>query len=89
MKRFIEFNNEVQYDDDKFIDYQEDFEMEEEEAKELFSNMSARYLELSGSNIEFTPEFVKEFKMKIGLSIRKIAAIMNLNKDKVNKLLKQ
>ncbi len=38
--------------------------------------------------IQIPDSLIKEFKGKTNLSLRKIAAITGLNKDKVNKILK-
>jgi putative transposase len=61
-------------------------EMEEEAAKELFERMVG--LGKSSDGNQITDKLIKEFREKTNLSIRKIAAITGLNKDKVNKLLR-
>lgn len=61
--------------------------MDAEEAKALLNRL------LEGRNIEknhpIPKDLIKEFKAATGLSIRKIADLTGLNKDKVNKILKE
>lgn len=66
---------------DEFIDLQEEKQfMDEEEAKQLFEQM------LAGQ--DDSKKIIREFKQKTNLSIRRIAAITGLNKDKINKILR-
>jgi len=79
-KLYVEFMKKEPIDE--FIDLQEEKQfMDEEEAKELFTQMLA-----SQDEIE---KIIKEFKQKTNLSIRQIATIAGLNKDKVNKILRE
>ncbi len=79
-KLYMEFMNEES--DDAFIDLQEEKQIiDEEEAKLLFEQLS-----VGQGNSQ---EIIKEFKQKTNLSIRQIAAITGLNKDKVNKILRE
>jgi REP element-mobilizing transposase RayT len=86
-KLFKEYmNEEVQK---IFIDLVEDVEvMDEETAKELFERMLGL-----GNNpddhtkVQLSDDLIKKFRGKTNLSIRKIAAITGLNKDKINKIL--
>lgn len=79
-------NEEAQ---DEFIDLVEDVElMDEEIAKELFETMLRLGNNPDGNTmVQLSDDFIKEFREKTNLSIRKIAAITGLNKDKVNKML--
>ncbi|KUG02756.1 hypothetical protein ASZ90_019832 [hydrocarbon metagenome] len=78
-KLYKEFMNKE--NDDQFIDLQEEKQiMDEEEAKLLFKQLSAG----QGEN----KEIIREFKQKTNLSLRQIAAIAGISKDKVNKFLK-
>jgi putative transposase len=84
-ERFEEYMKEETQE--VFIDLVEDVEeMEEEAAKELFERMVG--LGKSSDGNQITDKLIKEFREKTNLSIRKIAAITGLNKDKVNKLLR-
>lgn len=66
---------------DEFIDLQEEKQfMDEEEAKQLFEQMS--------TGQDDSKKIIREFKQKTNLSIRRIAAITGLNKDKINKILR-
>jgi REP element-mobilizing transposase RayT len=71
-----------------FLDIKEEV-MDEEEAKKLFELILLnRGIDIKqGEKIIIPEDIIKEFKKKTGLSIRKIAAITNINKDKVNKIL--
>ncbi|MFZ5642576.1 MAG: transposase [Bacillota bacterium] len=72
---------------EEFIDITEEAEiMDEEEAQKLYESMLRdRGLK---SKRHVTDEIIRQFKAVTGLSIRKIAGIVGLNKDKVNKILK-
>ncbi|MGI6453308.1 MAG: hypothetical protein ACOX0E_07600 [Syntrophomonadaceae bacterium] len=79
-KQYIEFMNET--NDDKFIDLQEEKQiMDEDAAKLLFEQMSAGQ--------DNNQELIREFKQRTNLSLRQIAAITGINKDKVNKFLRE
>jgi len=87
-KIFKEYMNEkVQ---DKFIDLMEDVEvMDEKTAKELFVEMLRSGNNLHGNTkVQLSDDFIKLFKEKTNLSIRKIAAITGINKDRINRMLK-
>lgn len=81
-----------EYTDDSFIDLSEDMEeMKEEDAKDLFESiMTQRGTDAgNGGKIQVPEDLVRELKTKTNLSLRKIAAIVGLNKDKVNKILNE
>lgn len=86
--RFEEYMNEEAQE--VFVDLVEDAEMmDEETAKDIFERM----LWLGNNSpdntkLQISDDLIKEFREKTNLSIRKIAAITGLNKDKVNKILK-
>ena len=89
VKKFEEFMNERSTE--TFIDFNEEIEvMEEEAAKELFEQLLiGQGLEVdNGAKLRIPSDLIKEFRARTNLSIRKIAAITGLNKDKVNKILK-
>lgn len=89
MKKFEEFMNAKSTE--TFLEFNEEIEaMGEEAAKELFKRMLIEQeLEVSqGAKVQLPDAFIKDFKGKTKWSIRKIAAITGLNKDKVNKILK-
>ncbi|MHB1653303.1 MAG: REP-associated tyrosine transposase [Desulfitobacteriaceae bacterium] len=73
-----------------FIDLVEDVEvMDEKTAKELFERMLSLGDNPAGNiKAQILDDLIKEFRKKTNLSIRKIADITGLNKDKVNKILK-
>lgn len=64
--------------------------MYDEAAKEVYEKilMERGIAQDSDKKVQLQEEIIKEFKVKTNLSIRKIAAITSLNKDKVNKILK-
>ncbi len=73
-----------------FLDLTEDVEiMDEEEAKKLLELMLLdKGIDMNRDEKIIVPsDVIKEFRIKTNLSIRKIAAITNMNKDKVNKIL--
>jgi putative transposase len=87
-KLFEEYMNEEAQE--RFIDLMEDVEvMDEETAKELFERMlGLGYNPDDNTKAQISDDLIKELREKTNLSIRKIAAITGLNKDKVNKMLK-
>jgi len=83
-KEFAKFMNEEE--NEIFIDIKEQEEvMDEEAAKELFKAMLK---EQDESESEPLDQLIKTFRSKTNLSIRKIAAIVGINKDRVNSILK-
>ena len=83
-KEFAKFMNEEAKE--IFIDIKEKEEvMDEEAAKELFKAMQK---EQDESEAEPLDQLIKNFRSKTSLSIRKIAAITGINKDKVNSILR-
>ena len=73
-----------------YIDFVEDVEvMDGEAAKELLDNMLGLGNDYDGNiKVHISDDLIKEFREKTNLSIRKIAAITGLNKDKVNRILR-
>ena len=89
VKKYIEYMN--QECSDTFIDLEDDVELiDEKQARELFKRMliSRRVENRNKGKIQIPDSLIKEFREKTNLSLRKIAAITGLNKDKVNKILK-
>ena len=89
VKKYIEYMNEEC--NEKFIDLEDDVELiDEEQARELYKRMLvARQIgDKDKGKIQIPDSLIKEFKERTNLSLRKIAAITGLNKDKVNKILK-
>lgn len=87
-KLFLEFMNaETQ---DTFLDLKDSKEvMDEHEAKLLFNSMLKNRLSDQESQPANIPrELIIEFKAETGLSIRQIAAISGLKKNKVYRILK-
>ena len=83
-KEFAKFMNEES--DEIFIDIKEQEEgMDEEAAKELFQAMQKKQDESEAEPLE---QLIKTFRFKTNLSIRKIAAIAGINKDRVNSILR-
>ncbi len=83
-REFAKFMNEESKE--TFIDIKEQEEvMDEEAAKELFKAMLK---EQGESETEPLDQLIKKFRSKTNLSIRKIADIAAINKDKVNKILR-
>lgn len=77
---------------DEFVDIQDKKEIiDEEEANVIYNQMLLKWgFESSiGTTIDLPEAFIREFKLKTNLSIRKIAAIIGVNKDKVNKILRK
>ncbi len=88
-KQYVRYMNEEAHE--KFIDLKEDsLVMDEKAAKELFEEMLLKSGEnwTSGAKRDLSEDLIKELKEKTHLSIRKIAVVTGLNKDKVNKILK-
>lgn len=87
-KCFEEYMNQLSHD--VYIDFVEDVEvMDGEAAKELFDNMLGLGNDYDGNiKVHISDDLIKEFREKTNLSIRKIAAITGLSKDKVNRILK-
>lgn len=87
-KRFEKFMNEEAREE--FIDIREEVEvMDEQSARELFAKMLKLGKDSDGgAKMQITDDLIKEFRKKTNLSIRRIAAISGLNKDRVNKMLK-
>ncbi|MEN6463357.1 MAG: hypothetical protein ABFC94_18560 [Syntrophomonas sp.] len=76
---YIEYMNKK--NNDEFIDLKNEKPiMDEEEAKLLFEQISARQVD--------NTEVIRELKQKSDLSLRQIAAITGINKDRINKFLK-
>ncbi|RJX25367.1 MAG: transposase [Dethiobacter sp.] len=76
--------------DEIFIDLPEEKEeIDEEAVKELIRKMlQEREMNCdNGAKMQLPDELIKEFKVITNLSIRKIASITGMNKDKVNKIL--
>lgn len=89
IEKFEEFMNESS--EESFVDLNEDMEvMEEEFARELFEKLlRGQGLEVeSSSRVQISESLIKDFKAKTNLSIRKIAAITGVNKDKINRILR-
>lgn len=79
-----------QQSQDNFIDIDEKLAIDEEEGKSIFERMlSEQNAYLSAQpGPEISDDLIREYKRKTGLSIRKIAGIMNINKDRVNRALR-
>lgn len=75
---------------DKFLDMKEEVsKMDEEDARILFAEMVRMQGEdKRRENAAMIEDMLKEFSGRTKLSIRQIAAITGLNKDKVNKMLR-
>ncbi|WP_371360870.1 transposase [Sporomusa malonica] len=74
---------------DEFIDIEEVEKMDEEDAKNLFREMMNSLMEEKrDNNAQIMEEVIRIFRDKTNLSIRQIAAITGLNKDKINKMLR-
>ncbi len=83
-RKFAEFMNEESKE--LFIDIKEQEEvMDEEAAKELFKAMLKKQGESEDEPLE---QIIKNFRSKTNLSIRKIAVIAGINKDRVNRMIK-
>lgn len=88
MKKFWEYMNKES--EETFVDMVEEEDVvDEEEARKVFEKMLIENgLEENEEKIQNMDILVKEFRAKTNLSIRKIAVITGLNKDKVNKILR-
>lgn len=86
---FKEFMNAESQD--VFLDLSNEQEvMGEQEAKALFKNMlKKREINENSPVIKIPSELIIEFRAETGLSIRKIAEISGLKKDRVNNILRQ
>jgi len=80
LKKFKEYSN-ASYNE-PFMDLQEESN-DEEKGREIYKKM----LEDLGE-IQPSEELIREFRRNTGLSIRRIADITGLNKDKINKIIK-
>lgn len=88
-KLFIKYMDED--NEDCFLDLMEDEEpMDEDEAKILYEELLIkRGINLGNDfKLKIPDELIREYRELSKLSIRKIAGITKLNKDKVNKILK-
>ncbi len=84
---FIDYMN--QDSDEAFMDLlEEEIEMDEDKAKELYQTMlrNKGIVTGIGEKVKIPDDFIKEFKLKTRLSVRKIAVITGVNKDKVSKI---
>lgn len=75
---------------DSFLDLQEDKEIiDKERARVILADMLLkRGIRLgTGKKVIVPDEVIREFREKTNLSIRKIAAITEVNKDKINKII--
>ena len=88
LKEFKNYMNEES--EEAFLDLEEAKEtIDEDAARKLFKKMLIEHgLKTNEENTEQVEVLIKEFRAKTNLSIRKIAIIAGLNKDKVNKILK-
>jgi len=89
-KHYIEYIN--QESNESFMDISEAEEViDEKEAQDIFEDiLSAKGLSLiSLEPRHIDDDMIREFRMKTKLSIRKIAAIMNINKDRVNRVIRE
>ncbi|MEW9121365.1 MAG: transposase [Thermotaleaceae bacterium] len=78
--------------EDVFIDLEEPKEaLGEEEAKGLYKNMLLEWNldEQDSIRAKLSREFIQAFKEKSNLSIRRIAELTGLNKDKISSMLKE
>jgi putative transposase len=87
VKEFEEYMNKDS--GESFIDLKEEAEViDEDVAVEIYEKMLIEQkLERDEVKIQQIESVIMEFREKTNLSIRKIAAITDLNKDKVNKML--
>ena len=83
-KQFAEYISQAAAE--SFIDIKEEAKMDEESALELWAAMLGTLN--TDDKIQITEVMIKEFKKKTNLSIRKIAAITDINKDRINKMLR-
>lgn len=81
----------VQTSEDKFIDITEEDNGAEEEANrgKFNSMMKERGISpVAFNKRNITDEFIAEYRRETGLSVKNIAEIMKINKDRVNKAIK-
>ena len=85
-KLFIEFTN--MQSQQSFLDIlEEENVMDEDEAREVLKSLlENRKIEINGP---IPNDLLKEFRIVTGLAIRKIAKLTGMNKDKVNRILKE
>jgi len=88
LKKYENYMNEESKE--TFLDIEEAKEnVDEDAARELFQKMLIEHgLKADEENTQRTEVLIKEFRAKTNLSIRRIAGIVGLNKDKVHKILK-
>ncbi|MGI5880031.1 MAG: REP-associated tyrosine transposase [Syntrophomonadaceae bacterium] len=86
VEEYIKFMNEESQE--RFIDLQEEAMIMEEEAIELWEKMLLERGFENNEKMKIPDSWIIEFKEQTNLSLRKIAAITGLNKDKLNKILK-
>ncbi|HHY81981.1 MAG TPA: transposase [Clostridiales bacterium] len=89
IEKYKEYMNEEC--DDTYIDLKDDTEIiDEKEARELFLKMlmDKGYESNNSQMAQISNDLIKEFRQKTHLSVRKIAAITGLSKDKVSKILR-
>jgi len=82
-RKFTKFMNEDEKE--QFIDIEEVEIMEEEIAKELFESMLKEQGEAKSEAVD---KVIKDFSDRTNLSIRKIATIAGISKDRVHRILK-
>jgi len=90
IKEYIKFMNEESQE--RFIDLQEEkMIMEDEEAIDLWETMLLMrgFDNDNKEKMKIPDSCIKEFKEQTNLSLRRMAAITGLNKDKLNQILKQ
>jgi hypothetical protein len=88
LKKYENYMNEESKE--AYLDLEEAKEIVEEgTARKLFKKMLTEHgLKINGEMPQRTEVLIKEFRAKTNLSIRKIASIAGLNKDKVHKILR-
>ncbi|MDS1030156.1 transposase [Bacillota bacterium LX-D] len=89
-EQFKEYMNEKTQEE--FLDIQEkQEEIDEGAAKELFKKMLQEKGIIWNDEIkkQLPDDLIREFKERTNLSIRRIAVISGLNKDRINKILKK
>jgi len=89
VKKFEEYMSEES--EESFIDLKEEVGVTDEEAaRELFEKMLLErgFKNKNEVKVQLLDSVIKDLRAKTNLSIRKIAAITGLNKDKVNKILR-
>jgi len=88
LKKYEDYMNEESKE--TFLDLEEAKEIvDEDAARDLFQKMLIEHgLKADEENTQRMELLIKVFRAKSHLSIRKIAVIVGLNKDKVHKILK-